>query len=60
MPNMPQNSTRTSRLLAVMKKGDDAFNSRDFTPMKAAHHPSMIAHVPGSTEPIHGRMHPPK
>jgi hypothetical protein len=38
-----------------MKKGDDAFNSRDFAAMKAAHHPNMIAHVPGSTEPIHGQ-----
>ena len=52
---MTQNPTRTSRLLALMKKGDDAFNSRDFAAMKAAHHPSTIAHVPGSIEPIHGQ-----
>jgi hypothetical protein len=38
-----------------MKKGDDAFNSRDFAAMDAVHHPDMIAHITGSAEPIHGR-----
>jgi ketosteroid isomerase-like protein len=48
-------TSRTTRLLALMKKGDDAFNSRDFAAMKAVHHPDMIAHVTGSAEPIHGQ-----
>jgi hypothetical protein len=55
MDSMTQNPTRTSRLLALMKKGDYAFNSRDFAAMKAAHHPNMIAHIPGSAEPIRGQ-----
>jgi hypothetical protein len=38
-----------------MKKGDDAFNSRDFAGMKAVHHPDMIAHVAGNAEPIRGQ-----
>jgi hypothetical protein len=45
-----------SFLLGSPQKGDDAFNSRDFAGMKATtHHPEMIAHVPGSAEPIHGQ-----
>jgi hypothetical protein len=48
-------STRTAHLLALMKKGDDAFNSRDVTGMNAVHHPDMIAHVTGSAKPISGR-----
>ena len=39
-----------------MKKGDDAFNSRDVAGMNAIHHPDMIAHVTGSPEPIVGRV----
>ena len=46
---------RTAHLLALMKKGDDAFNSRDVAAMNAVHHPDMIAHIPGNAEPIHGR-----
>jgi ketosteroid isomerase-like protein len=48
-------TSRTARLLALMKKGEDAFNSRDFAAMDAVHYPDMIAHVPGSAEPIYGR-----
>jgi SnoaL-like polyketide cyclase len=55
MASPTRSVTRTSHLLALMKKGDDAFDSRDFAAMKAAHHPTMIAHVPGSIEPIHGQ-----
>jgi len=55
MATTTQNTSRTTHLLALMKKGDDAFNSRDFAGMKATHHPEMIAHVPGSAEPIHGQ-----
>jgi len=50
------NTSRTTHLLALMKKGDDAFNSRDVKAMNATHHPDMIAHVTGSAEPIYGRV----
>jgi hypothetical protein len=55
MATSTQNTSRTTHLLALMKKGDDAFNSRDFAEMKAAHHPHMIAHITGSAEPIRGQ-----
>lgn len=48
-------STRVAHHLSLMKEGDDAFNRRDVAAMNAAHHPDMIAHVTGSTEPIRGR-----
>lgn len=54
MTTTTQNNGRTEHLLALMKKGDDAFNSRDIAGMKAVHHPDMIAHVTGSAEPIIG------
>ena len=54
MATMTQNISRTTHLLALMKKGDDAFNSRDFAGMKATHHPEMISHIPG-IKPIHGQ-----
>jgi len=38
-----------------MKKGDDAFNARDFAGMKAAHHPDMIAHITGNAQPVYGQ-----
>ena len=55
MDTITHNISRTAHLLALMKKGDDAFNSRDFTTMKAVHHPDIIAHVAGSAEPIKGQ-----
>jgi hypothetical protein len=55
MDTTTQNFSRTAHLLALMKKGDDAFNSRDFAGMKAVHHPKMTAHVAGSAEPINGQ-----
>src|SRR5450755_4868294 len=55
MATTTHDTSRTTHLLALMKKGDDAFNSRDFAAMKAVHHPDMIAHVTGSAEPIHGQ-----
>lgn len=45
---------RTLHLLALMKRGDDAFNARDFEGMSAVHHPKMIAHVTGVPQPIRG------
>ena len=55
MPVTTSNTDRTAHLLALMKKGDDAFNSRDVAAMNAVHHPDMIAHIPGNAEPIRGR-----
>jgi hypothetical protein len=49
-------TNQTTYNLALMKKGDDAFNSRDVAAMNATHHPDMIAHVTGSAEPIYGRV----
>lgn len=46
---------RVAYCLELMKKGDDAFNRRDKAAMDAAHHLDMVAHIMGSTEPIHGR-----
>jgi hypothetical protein len=51
-----QNPSRTTRLLALMTKGDDAFNARDFAGMKAVHHPDMIAHITGNAQPIYGEV----
>ena len=49
------NTGRTAHLLSLMKKGDDAFNSRDVAGMNATHHPDIISHIPGISEPIRGR-----
>jgi hypothetical protein len=48
-------TSRTTHLLELMKKGDDAFNSRDFAAMSALHDPNMIAHVTGNAAPIYGQ-----
>lgn len=55
MPITPSSTYRTACLLALMKQGDDAFNSRDVAAMSAVHHPDMIAHIPGNAGPIRGR-----
>lgn len=55
MTTSSPSTSRTIQLLALMKQGDDAFNERDFAAMAAIHHPDMIAHLPGSTEPIRGQ-----
>jgi hypothetical protein len=49
-------TTRTEHLLALMKKGDDAFNARDFEKVDAVHHPDMIAHITGNAQPIYGSV----
>jgi ketosteroid isomerase-like protein len=54
-PTVDQNTSRTAHLLELMKKGDDAFNSRDFAEMDAVHHPDMIAHITGNAETLYGR-----
>jgi hypothetical protein len=52
---MTTEATRTAHLLELMKKGDDAFNARDFAGMDAVHDPDLIAHVTGNAQPIYGR-----
>ena len=48
-------ASRTEHLLALMTKGDDLFNARDWRALDGVHHPDMIAHIPGSADPIYGR-----
>src|ERR1700726_1916300 len=47
--------SRTTRLLALMKKGDDAFNDRDFATVDQVHHRDMIAYITGLAEPVYGK-----
>ena len=47
---------RTEHLLALMTSGDDLFNARDWQALDDVHHPDMIAFIPGSAEPIYGRV----
>jgi hypothetical protein len=54
MATTTHSDTRTAHLLELMTKGDNAFNARDFETVDSAHHPDMIAYIPGSAEPIHG------
>src|SRR6476620_5915935 len=56
MPTMADNATRTAHLLALMKKGDDAFNARDFAAVDTVHHPDMVAHITGNAQPIYGSV----
>src|SRR6185312_2830070 len=55
MPTTTDTNSRTARLLALMKKGDDAFNARDFAAVDEIHHPDMVAYIPGLAEPVYGR-----
>ena len=56
MISVTLNTQRTEHLLELMKKGDDAFNSRDVAAMNATHHPNIIAHIMGVPELIQGRV----
>jgi SnoaL-like polyketide cyclase len=56
MATMTNTATRTAHLLALMKKGDDAFNARDFAAVDTVHHPDMVAHIPGNAQPIYGSV----
>ena len=47
-------TSRTARLLALMTKGDGAFNARDLAAVDAVHHPDMIAYIPRLAEPVYG------
>jgi SnoaL-like polyketide cyclase len=55
MPTTTDSTRRTAHLLELMTKGDDLFNARDWQALDDVHHPEMIAHIPGSAEPIYGR-----
>ena len=55
MTTTTHGTSRTAHLLALMKKGDDAFNARDFATVDTVHHPDMIAYIPGLAEPVYGR-----
>jgi len=48
-------TSRTAHLLALMKRGDDAFNARDFAAVDQIHHPDMIAYITGLAEPVYGK-----
>ena len=54
MTTSTETTGRTTHLIELMTKGDDAFNARDFETVETVHHPDMIAYIPGSAEPIHG------
>ncbi|MGH3262099.1 MAG: ester cyclase [Trebonia sp.] len=45
---------RTERLIALMTRGDDAFNARDWEAVDRVHDPAMVAHITGLAEPIYG------
>ena len=47
MTTTTEGSSRTAHLLALMKKGDDAFNARDFAAVDEVHHPDMVAYFHG-------------
>jgi hypothetical protein len=55
MTTPTEQSNRTAHLLELMKKGDDAFNARNFAAMDAVHNPDLIAYVTGNAQPIYGR-----
>ena len=55
MATMTDNA-RTAHLLELMKKGDDAFNARDFATVDTVHHPKMVAYIPGNAQPIYGSV----
>src|SRR6201989_1688752 len=44
-----------ARLLALMKKGDDAYSARDFAAVDEVHHPDMVAYITGLAEPVYGK-----
>ena len=43
---------RSEHLLALMQKGDDAFNARDFATVDTVHDRNMVAHLTGNAQPI--------
>jgi SnoaL-like polyketide cyclase len=55
MATTTDTDSRTTRLLALMKKGDDAFNDRDLATVDQVHHRAMIAYITGLAEPVYGK-----
>jgi hypothetical protein len=55
MTTTTHGTSRTAHLLALMTKGDDAFNAREFAAVDAVHHPDMVAYITGLAEPVYGR-----
>ena len=47
MPATAPTTRRTDHVLALMAKGDELFNARDWEALEPIHHPDMIAHIPG-------------
>ncbi len=47
---------RTTHLLALMQKGDDAFNARDFATVDTVHDRNMVAQITGNAQPIYGSV----
>ena len=55
MTTTTRGTSRTAHLLTLMKRGDDAFNARDFAAVDQVHHPNMVAYITGLAEPVYGR-----
>jgi hypothetical protein len=55
MSTASTDNNRTAHLLSLMKKGDDAFNARDFAAVDEVHHPDMVAYIAGNAAPLYGR-----
>ncbi|MGI8451728.1 MAG: hypothetical protein ACR2MP_31985, partial [Streptosporangiaceae bacterium] len=47
MPTTTKDTSRTTHLLTLMKKGDGAFNARDFAAVDEVYHPDMVACITG-------------
>jgi hypothetical protein len=54
MPATTENTSRTTHVIELMTKGDNAFNARDWDMVDTVHHPDMVAYVTGLAEPIYG------
>ena len=55
MTTTTRGTSRTAHLLTLMKRGDDAFNARDFAAADQVHNPEMVAYITGLAEPVYGR-----
>jgi hypothetical protein len=55
MTPQTQGTDRTAELLALMEKGDDAFNRRDTATLDEVHDPDMVAYITGLADPVYGR-----
>ena len=54
MPTTTPDTRHTAHLLELMEKGDNAFNTREFSTVDTVHHPNMIAYITGLAEPVYG------